>query len=162
LPARSEVRAAVYATLVGGAVGVAPGTQAGYALTAPSPMSYELRWTGDYFTTGDGYKEFYGSVWTTGHFASITPGCLDEACPLEAGDFVSNAYPVPGGERIDWDTFALDGWDGLSFTTDTEPVVFEVAVDGVRRPDLFFFPSATNDGTVLSPASTPFGMRSSD
>jgi hypothetical protein len=158
LPPASTVS---YVALVGGTDGVSPGTLAGYTLSPTALKTYRFRWTGDNIVTGVGYREFYGSLWTTGHFTSVTPGCINQVCPLEAGDFVSTAYAVPGGERIDWDTFASDGWDGFSFTTDTEPVFFDVFVDGQARPDLYLFPSALNEGTPLSPASTPFGMSSS-
>ena len=138
---------------VGGTVGVAPGAQVGYALTAPALESYHFRWTGDAAVVADGYHEFYGSVWTQGHFTSLTPGCANGDCPLEQGDFVSNVEQVTGGERIDWDTFALDGWDGFSFTTDSEPVYFDVYVDGSRHPELVQFPSGMGN---LHPATSPF------
>ncbi|HUB05496.1 MAG TPA: hypothetical protein VMB50_00760 [Myxococcales bacterium] len=157
LPPASKVS---YQTLVGGSDGVSPGTLAGYALVATDLMTYRFRWTGDNAVTGVGYREFYGSVWTSGHFTSQTIGCVNDVCPLEAGDFVSAPYDVPGGQRIDWDTFASDGWDGFAFTTDTEPLYFDVHVDGSPRPDLVLFPSAPNGGTPLSPAATPFGMSS--
>jgi hypothetical protein len=149
-----------YPVLVGGTVPIAPGTQAGYALTAPSLMSYQLRWTGDAAVAADGYKEFYGSAWTTGHFTSLTPGCVNDVCPLEEGDYVSGVETVTGGERIDWDTFASDGWDGFGFTTDTEPVYFDVFIDGNRLPELVSFPVGAN-ATPTIPASSPFGVTSS-
>ncbi|MGO8995435.1 MAG: hypothetical protein ACLQVI_19155 [Polyangiaceae bacterium] len=150
-----------YAVEVGGTVPIAPGTQAGYALTASALKTYQLRWTGDASVNADGYKEFYGSAWTTGHFTSITPGCVNSACPLETGDYVSGVETVTGGERIDWDTFASDGWDGFGFTTDTEPVYFDVYIDGNRLPQLFYFPVGTNEVTT-SPASSPFGVTSTN
>jgi hypothetical protein len=147
-----------YTVKVGASVPIAPGTQAGYALTASAPKIYQLRWTGNAAVAANGYKEFYGSVWTTGHFTAHTPGCVAAACPLETGDYVSGIEMVTGGERIDWDTFASDGWDGFGFTTDTEPVYLDVYVDGARHPELVSF--ATGAGTTASPAATPFGMSS--
>jgi hypothetical protein len=148
-----------YVTLVGGTVPVAPGTQVGYALTAVGPKSYQFRWTGQAKVAGDGYHEFYGSVWTTGTFTSLIPGCANDVCNLETGDFVSTAADVPGGQRIDWDTFASSGWDGFAFTTDTEPLYFDVYIDGERHPELFAFPQYPT-GADSSPAASPFAISS--
>jgi hypothetical protein len=148
-----------YELRVGATVPVSPGVRVGYALTAPQAMAYQFRWTGDAAVTGDGYQNFYGSIWTTGHFTSLTPGCTNQACPLEAGDYVSAITQVDGGERIDWDTDASTGWDGFSFTTDTEPVYFDVLIDGSRHPELFVYPDRTT-GQPATPAVSPFGMSS--
>jgi hypothetical protein len=152
----------VYSLQVGGTVPVAPGTQVGYALTAPQPMSYLFRWTGDAKVGGQAYSKFYGSVWTTGHFTLLTPGCTNQACPLETGDYVSGINQVTGGgERIDWNTNASTGWDGFSFATDTEPLYFDVFVDGNAQPNLFVFPEAPG-GQPTSPAANPFGIQSTN
>ena len=148
-----------YTLLVGGTVPVGPGVQVGYALTATAPRTYQFRWTGDARVAGDGYQEFYGSLWTSGTFTSLTPGCVDDLCPLESGDYVSGIQTVSGGQRIDWDTFASTGWDGFSFTTDTEPVYFDVYIDGARHPELFYFAEAPT-GTTTTPASSPFAISS--
>jgi hypothetical protein len=145
--------------LVGGKVPVAPGTKVGYALTAIAPMSYQFRWTGDASVAGDGFQHFYGTIWTTGHFTSLTPGCDDMACPLETGDVVSSVMHVQGGEAITWSTNASDGWDGFSFVTDTEPVVYQVNVDGQSHQDLFLFPEYPT-GTPTSPTADPFALSS--
>jgi hypothetical protein len=151
----------VYALQVGGEVRVSPGLKIGYSLTAKAPGSYRFRWTGDDAVTRGGFHKFYGSVWTTGHFTSLVPGCDDGSCPLEPeGDYVSGVLRVDGGERIDWHTFASDGWDGFSFTTDTEPVYFDVNVENGPHPDLFEFPSAAAHGAPSAPASNPFGIAS--
>jgi hypothetical protein len=135
---------------------VSPGTVAGYGITANVGGSYRIVWTGDSNVTAT-YHEFWGSVWTRGTFTSLTPGCNGH-CPLEADDWVSGISAVPGGERIDWDTFATDGLDGLDFTADTEPVYFDFTIDGVRYPMLVFFP-ATDNGGQISPVDTiPFGL----
>jgi hypothetical protein len=149
-----------YTTMVGATVPVAPGVQVGYALTATAPMTYQLRWTGDARVAADGFQQFYGSVWTAGHFSSLVPGCVDQACPLEAGDFVSGIEQVGGGEQIDWNTFASTGWDGFGFVTDMEPVYVDVFIDGNRHPELVFFASAPS-GATTSPSVSPFGMASS-
>ena len=70
-----------YTVLVAGTVPVAPGVKVGYALTAPQRMTYTFRWTGDAAVTGDGYQSFWGSIWTTGHFTSLTPGCVNQILP---------------------------------------------------------------------------------
>ncbi len=130
-----------YEVKVGGSLDVTPGTKVGYALTASQLQTYRFRWTGDAAIAADGFQHFYGSAWTTGHFTSLTPGCDGQVCPLEAGDFVSSILVVSGGERIDWNTSASTGWDGFSFAVDTEPVYFDVFIDGARHPELFYFPA---------------------
>lgn len=151
-----------YSVKVGATLPLAPGQQVGYALTATALETYQFRWTGNAAVAGTGYREFYGSVWTTGHFTAFTPGCTNGKCPLENGDYVSAVQNIAGGERVDWDTYASDGWDGFSFTTDTEPVYLDVFVDGQRRADLFFFPSATNGSAPTTPATAPFGVNSAN
>jgi hypothetical protein len=98
-------------------------------------------------------------VWTTGTFTSVAPGCDNQTCPIEGGDYVSAIHAVAGGQRIDWDTFASTGWDGFSFTTDTEPVYLDVFVDGARRPDLVSFPGSP-EGKPQSPPASPFAVTS--
>jgi hypothetical protein len=137
-------------------VPVAPGQQVGYALTSPKAKTYQLRWTGDARVAADGFRQFYGAVWTTGHFTSVTPGCENQVCALESRDQVSGVQQVPGCERIQWETYASTGWDGLSFTTDTEPIYVGCWIDGARMPNLVFCPAAP-DGTATSPPALPFG-----
>jgi hypothetical protein len=114
------------------------GRTLGYELTAKGHGAFRFRWTTDTLVSHSGARRFTGSVSTRGHFASLVPGCDDASCALEAGDYVSAVTRVPGGgERIDWDTVATDGWDGFSFTVaDSEPLYFEVDVDGRARPEL--------------------------
>ena len=66
---------------------------------------------------------------------------------------------VQGGEAITWSTNASDGWDGFSFVTDTEPVVYQVNVDTQPRQDLFLFPEYPT-GTPTSPTTDPFALSS--
>jgi hypothetical protein len=80
--------------------------------------------------------------------------------PARSGDYVSGVEQVAGGgEKIEWDTFAADGWDGFGFVTDTEPVYFDVIIDGERHPELFFFASSPS-GETNNPGTSPFGMSS--
>jgi hypothetical protein len=152
----------VYPIQVGAKVPISGGTKLGYVLVATGPGSYRFRWTGDTVVTGHGFRKFHGSVWTAGHFTSLVPGCDDGSCALEdMGDYVSGVQSMPGGgERIDWVTMAADGWDGFSFTTDTEPVFFDVNIEGAPRPDTFVFPTAASGGASVTPASNPFGILS--
>jgi hypothetical protein len=133
---------------------VQPGTQAGYGITANVGASYRLIWTGDRGTSGT-YREFTGTVWTGGTFDSLTPGCADNACPLENDDFLSAVTPVSGGAVITFDTFTTTGLDGFDFTATTEPVFFDLNIDGQAYPTLVFFPSA---GAASNPDNIPFGL----
>jgi hypothetical protein len=144
---------------INGTVPVAPGVQVGYALTATGPMTYQLRWTGDAKVAGDGFQHFYGAVWTTGKFTAVTPGCSNQVCPLESGDYVSSVTPVQGGQRIDWNTYASTGWDGFGFSTDTEPIYLSTWVDGVTRSDLVYY-SSTPNGAATNPPAIPFAASS--
>ena len=149
----SSAGADTYSIDPGGSVVVQPGTQAGFGITANVGGSYRIFWTGDSGTSGT-YREFTGTVWTTGQFDSFNPGC-GGVCPLENGDVVSDPQTVSGGQRIDFDTIATDGLDGFDFTVTVEPVYFDLTIDGQRFPDLIFFPS----GGVQSNAGTdPFGL----
>jgi hypothetical protein len=148
-----------YVVLVGGTVPVGPDKQVGYALTATAEKTYQFRWTGASEVTGEGYQEFYGSLWTTGSFSNFVPGCVNQVCSLESNDYLSNIQTVEGGQRIDWDTFASTGWDGFGFSTSMEPIYLEVFIDGAPHLNLFFF-AETPDGGTTSPTVNPFGISS--
>jgi hypothetical protein len=152
-----------YAVAIGKTTGAVGGTQTGYSVIALGPKQWRFKWTGDANTaSGAAYREFYGSVWTTGTFTAIFPGCQNSACPLEPGegDFVSAVRSVAGGQEIDWDTIASGGFDGFDVNTDTEPVLFDAYVDGSHVAAIVYFPSANNGGAVASPAALPAGFTS--
>jgi hypothetical protein len=136
---------------------VSPGIEPGYGITARADGTYRIVWTGDTGTSGV-LREFYGSVWTPGRFTTVVPGCVANFCALEAGDNVSNPVEVPGGQRIDWDTFAADSLDGFDFNVDTEPVYFEVFIDGESHPELVHYPDAVTGNTDMAPGTNPFGL----
>jgi hypothetical protein len=140
------------------ATGVVAGTQAGYGVrTLGGNDTFRILWTGD-GAAGGGYHEFWGTVWTSGHFSGLLPGCTNAACPLEASDFVSGVVNTSGGERVDWDTFANDGLDGFEVTTDTLPLYFDLFVDGARLPNLVFFPAASQGGQIATVGTIPFAL----
>lgn len=146
----------LYTIAPGASTVVFPGQQAGYGITANTGGSYRAVWTGQAPTA---YNEFTGSVYTPGHFVSVSPGCGDNSCPLENGDVVNAPAAVSGGgEIITFDTFASDGLDGLDFvvSSDGEPVELDLHIDGQLYPQLVFFPAS--DGTISSPSSIPFDL----
>jgi hypothetical protein len=135
----SPQRAMVYPIELGSKVAMRVGRTLGYELVSQGLGSYRFRWTSDMLESHRGNRRFQGSVWTAGHFTSVVPGCADGSCPLEEEDHLSGVEHVAGGERIEWDTIVWDGWDGFSFTTDAEPLYFDLNVDGDARPDLLEF-----------------------
>ena len=156
MPATSDLPAVatLYNVDAAAATVIADGSQPGYGITANTGGSFRLVWTGNGGATS--YSEFYGSVWTTGTFVSMTPGCAGNSCPLESSsDYVSVPYSVRGGQRIDFDSFARDGVDGFDFVVSTEPAYFDLYIDGQRYPTLVFF---TSGGVVSNTASLPFGL----
>ncbi len=136
---RPAERSVVHPIELGSKRPMRPGLASGYELVSEGSGRYRFRWTGDFLVTHSGGRRFQGSVWTAGHFTSVVPGCDDGSCALEDEDYVSAVQHVGGGERIDWDTMAWWGWDGFSFTTDAEPLSFELDVEGHSRPDLLEF-----------------------
>jgi hypothetical protein len=147
-------------SLIENGVGVPinPGGMAGYGITSNTGTSFRIVWTGDTGVSSV-YREFWGSVWTSGTFDSFVPGCNGNACPLEADDYVSGPLAAPGGgERIDWDTFASTGLDGFDFTATAEPIYFDMFIDGVRYPQLTVFNDAST-GALASAPALPFGLR---
>ncbi len=140
------------------ATNVQAGVIPGYGIRSLGGNTYRVFWTGDGHSAGGGYHEFWGSMWTAGTFSGELVGCAGGFCALEPGDFVSTPYAVTGGQRIDWDTFASDGNDGFEVTTSSEPVYFDMFVDGSRRPTLVFFPDSTKNGAISSPSAIPFGL----
>ncbi len=140
------------------ATNVEAGVVPGYGIRSLGGNTYRVFWTGDGNTAGGGYHEFWGTMWTTGTFSNQLIGCGGGFCALEPGDFVSTPYGVTGGQRIDWDTFASDGDDGFEVTASTEPVYFDMFVDGSRLPNLVFFPDSTKSGAISSPSAIPFGL----
>ena len=148
----------LYPLAVGATTGVRPGYEVGYGVTAIGPNAYRITWTGDATVAGTGYREFSGSIWTSGRFTSVTPGCGASACPLEDGDYVSAPIAISQGERIDWDTYASVGFDGFDVTTDGGEVYVDALVDGARRADLVYLPLAAQGGHVVSPTLFPFAV----
>jgi hypothetical protein len=145
----SSAGAQTYSVDPGASLIVAPGSQAGYGITANTGGTYRIVWTGEGGVTGT-FNSFTGTVWTTGHFDSFTPGCSDGSCPLESNDSVGQPTAVTGGETIDFSATTSTGLDGFDFSVTVEPVYFELFVDGTHRPDLVFFSSggqASNAGT---------------
>jgi hypothetical protein len=135
----------------------------GYELTAEAPGAHRFRWTTDNLVHRTGVRRFTGSVYTPGHFLSFAPGCDDGSCDLEEGDYVSGVLKVPGGgERIEWDTLAKDGWDGFSFTIGDEPLNFQVNVDGRARPELFELVTWNNQPRPAPPAADSLSFSQHD
>ena len=147
----------LYRIAVGASTIVYPGTQAGYGLTAGDGSAFRVVWTGDAQTSGT-YREFTGSITTSGHFTAFTPGCNGD-CPLEANDVINAPAPDgTGGELITFDTIATVGLDGLDFAVSEEPVYFSLSIDGAQLPSLVFFPDATANAAIASVTSIPFGL----
>jgi hypothetical protein len=139
----------------GAGIVVQPGVQAGYGITANLGGLYRLVWTGDGTQSGQ-YREFYGSVWTPGAFSTLTPGCVGQACPLMAGDYVSpQPQQLAGGQRIDFDAAQANGLSGIDFSVTLEPVYFDLYIDGTQQPALVFFSSG---GVQSGPTALPFGL----
>jgi hypothetical protein len=146
-----------YRIALGAATFIAPGQQAGYSATANTGRSYRLVWTGDATNSGT-YHEFSGSITVAGHFVSSTPGCTDGSCPLERDDWISAPYALDGGgERIDFDTYATTGVDGIDFVVDSDPVMFDVQIDGYDNAPLIFFTEAGTAATS-NPTTIPFNL----
>jgi hypothetical protein len=152
----------VYQVLGGAGAIVAPGAQAGYAITAAAGgSSFRLVWTGDGSVSGT-YREFYGSVFTDGQFATVTPGCSG-ACNFDPGGYLSQPYTVSGGERLDFDANNVNDLDGFDFVVTGglsgkgEPVYFDLFIDGGHLPMAIFFTDAAT-GQAAYPQTIPFGL----
>ncbi len=129
-----------------------PANTAGYAITSGGGGSYRIVWDAN----GSASQEFWGSIFTTGTFTSAGP-CAATVCGLESNDFVSQAYAVTGGQRIDFDGFASANADGIDFVTSTEPVYFDLLIDGSRSAsNVFFISNAT--GQLATAGTVPFGL----
>jgi hypothetical protein len=135
---------------------VQPGVQAGYGITANVGGNYRAVWTGDASASAS-YREFSGSIYTAGQFTSFTPGCARNACPLESGDVVSAPVLTGNGSRIDFDTIATTGIDGLDFSVSVEPVYFNLYIDGVPYPNLVSFTDGSTGQNASAPGM-PFGL----
>jgi hypothetical protein len=130
-------------------------SQPGYAITANVGNSYRAVWTGNAT-----FSAFRGYIIAQSSFTSVTIGCSDGSCPLESGDVITRPYnSAGGGQRIDFDTLAADGLDGLDFTLDSaDQVYFYMEVNDTYRPDLVYFTSSDVAGQVSNPASMPFAL----
>jgi len=156
---RSTEKAVIFPLELDSKPPMRPGLAMGYELVSKAPGSYRFRWTGDFIATPAPVgRRFQGSVWTAGHFTSVIPGCDDRSCALEEGeDHLSAVEQVAGGERIVWDTVVWNGWDGFSFTTDSEPLYLELLAEGKPRPDLLDFRAGRPTGSAVM-VDGPGGM----
>lgn len=136
---------------------IVAGRDVGYYITANTGGSFRLFWTGDVLRSGAN-RHFYGSVWTNGNFTTSIPGCLGGACPLSGNTFISTVKVIPGGSRIDFDSTGGADIQGFDFIVDTVPALFDLAVDGQRRPDYVTFPATANGGAPSPSGAMPFGL----
>jgi hypothetical protein len=144
----------VYRILPNASTVVAVGSQPGYGITASTGGSYRAVWTG---SSAQQYTHFTGTIYTPGRFTDFNPGC-NGLCPDENTDFFYAPTAVAGGgEQLSFDTYALDGLDGLDFGVDAEPVEFTLLIEGAGYPSLTFFTSA-DTGQVAHPAEIPFDL----
>ncbi|HYV47014.1 MAG TPA: hypothetical protein VFA20_19255 [Myxococcaceae bacterium] len=148
----------VYDITPGASVVIGAGGVAGYGITANTGGVYRLVWNGDQSSSGV-HRHFYGSVWSTGTFVTLTRGCFNNVCPVESNDIIGNPVSVTGGQRVDFDAQTADGIDGFDFQTDFEPVYFDLLIDGSRYPSLVFFSAAALGGTVANVQNVPFGLQ---
>jgi hypothetical protein len=139
----------------GASISIQPGTRAGYGIAASAGAKYRIVWTGDAGASGT-FRQFSGSVCTRGTFTSFVRGCENQACPLEADDWVSQPFAVSGGQCIVWDALTTTGIDGFDFTVSAEPVYLDMDIDGQRSTMSVYF---TSGGTMSNPATFPFGLK---
>jgi hypothetical protein len=145
----------LYGIQAGASTVVALNSDPGYGITANTGGSYRAVWTG---SSAQQYTHFTGSIYTPGVFTAFNPGCEQGYCALENSDFVDTPVNVSGGgQQITFDTYALDGLDGLDFGVSAEPVEFTLLIEGAGYPSLVFFTSS-DTGAVVSPGAIPFDL----
>jgi len=155
-PSGGIPNADIYDITPGASVIIGANGVAGYGITANLGGVYRLVWNGDQATSG-AYRHFYGSVWSSGAFATVVPGCYNNDCPVESNDYINAPVAVSGGQRVDFDAQTANGIDGFDFQGQ-EPIYFDLLIDDQRYPSLVFFPSAAYGGSTASVQSIPFGM----
>jgi hypothetical protein len=133
---------------------VPPGAPVAYAITY-SAGAFRLQWIGAGATAG---SRFTGSIWTRGQFTGIAPGCQG-SCVFDSGDYLSQPTPAPsGGQRLDFDTPAPTNVTGLDFTVSSEPVYFNLLVDGQSAAVVTYFPDTDLGGQTRNPNESPFAL----
>jgi hypothetical protein len=153
------VDAPVYNLKANATTPIKPGSQAGYGITGDGFGTFVIAWTGN-TQPGNPPVTFEGSVWTTGHFSSIVLGCSDASCTLEPDDVVSPPDgAMGGGEHIGFKTTSTDDLDGFEFSTDKEPVYFELKYDGLIQTPRVVYADADNGGSPANPQKIPFGIK---
>jgi hypothetical protein len=145
----------IYQIATGASVTMQPGNETGFGITAGGGGNWRLVWTGDSAVSGYA-RELTGSISTAGRFTDLAPGCADGSCPLERNDTVGGVESTASGETVRFDAFATTGLDGVDFSVDSEPVTFDLFVDGVHQPQLVLFPTGRGDSSV---ASVPFSLQ---
>jgi hypothetical protein len=124
----------------------------GFGIAANVGGSYRVVWTGN----NGGFTRFQGYIYSQSGFGSVNPGCVDNSCRLESGDdYMAVVDYSGGGQYIEFDTFAADGFDGVDFTTPADPVEFDFYIDGRQYPTAVFF---TSNGVVSNTDVFPFAL----
>jgi hypothetical protein len=124
----------------------------GFAITANVGGSYRVVWTGNV----GGWTRFQGYIYSQSGFGAVYPGCSSGECQLEAGDDYMDVLNYSGGgQYIQFDTLAADGFDGVDFTTPADPVEFDFYIDGRQYPTSVFF---TSGGVLSNTDVFPFGL----
>jgi hypothetical protein len=134
-----------------------PGFQAGFGVVGDGTGTYQLVWTGN---TGpmDPAVSFTGTLWTKGKFTSVTPGCLDGSCPVEAEDKFTGPGPAKGGgQYISFDATSTNDIDGIELTIDTEPLILDLLYNGQRQTPRVIYTKA-DTMSPSNPLEIPFAI----
>jgi hypothetical protein len=149
--------APVYTAKANAETTVKPGSQAGFGISGDGFGTFKLIWTGN-TTKGNPAVKFEGSVWTTGAFSDIALGCSDDSCTLEDDDVVDPVTgAMGGGQYIHFKATSTDDLDGFEFSTDVEPVYFDLKYDGLAQtPRVVYVDAAAQ--SPANPQKIPFGI----
>lgn len=128
-----------------------PTPPAHFGVTGNSRGAYRVIWTS--LTQA----QMTGSLWTSGHFTSLTLGCVDGTCAFGSKDRVTGPIDVDGGQRIDIDSEGAQQAKGITLISDTDPVILALYVNGTERPDLVAL-AERGTGRVKSSTVSPFAV----
>jgi hypothetical protein len=126
-----------------------PGIDAGFYVVTDGRGGWSLQWTGDARRFDGAPRAFDGQLrCRDGSLGNVVTQSFES----------DDALTLVSATEVAFTSIASTGWDGLSFRASPGPdgLLFELTVEGQRRPDLVFF---LQNGQLVSPARMPFYLR---